>query len=185
MKAQKKNNILDLIFTNNDDLIINCRQIINSKLSDHNTILAKLSYGLEELRKKEKVNFSASNIPEYNLNEAYNEDWLRMIMILQKVNWQDKLKDKSVTEMVNTLNKDLEDVTEKVMTKIDGNPEKICLGDGSSNKIPKQVGNLFRQKKKASDALKTVTSVKKCLAMRAKVEKAEEELKNLYKERKV
>ena len=106
-------------------------------------------------------------------------------MILQKVNWQDKLKDKSVTEMVNTLNKELEDVTEKVMTKIDVNHEKICQGDGSSNKIPKQVRNLFRQKKKASDALKTVTSVKKCLAMRAKVEKAEEDLENLYKERKV
>ena len=99
-------------------------------------------------------------------------------MILQKVNWQDKLKDKSVTEMVNTLNKELEDVTEKVMTKIDVNHEKICQGNGSSNKIPKQVRNLFRQKKKASDALKTVTSVKKCLAMRAKVEKVEEELEN-------
>ena len=52
------------------------------------------------------------------------------------------------------------------------------------NKIPKKVRNLFRIKKKASDSLKTVQSVKKCLSLRAKIESSEEELKTLYLERK-
>ena len=48
-KGTRRQNILDLIFSNNDQLIIKCSQITNSKLSDHNTISVDLSYGLKPL----------------------------------------------------------------------------------------------------------------------------------------
>ena len=51
-------------------------------------------------------------------------------------------------------------------------------------KFQKKVRNLFRTKKKASDGLRTIQSVNKCLALRAKIENSEEELKTLYLERK-
>ena len=54
----------------------------------------------------------------------------------------------------------------------------------SKNKIPKKVRNLLRTKKKASDSLRTVQSVNKCLALRKKIENSEEELKSLYLVRK-
>ena len=47
------------------------------------------------------------------------------------------------------------------------------------NNIPKNVRTLFRRKIKASDGLKTVKSVKKCLELRKNLEKSEHELSNL------
>ena len=102
-------------------------------------------------------------------------------MVLRKGNWQEKLKDKTFTEMVNTLNKEC---NRKVMTRRDGNQGNTCPGDGSSIKILWQVRNVFRQKKKAFEGRKTVTSVRKCLAMRAVIENEEDDLASLYIERK-
>ena len=84
-----------------------CKQITNSKLSDHNTILAKLSYGLKPLERKEKINFASTKIPEYELKAADDEDWLRMNIILQQCNWEEKFKELSVTDMTNILCKEL------------------------------------------------------------------------------
>ena len=86
-EATRKNNILDLVFTNNIDVITTCQQIINSKLSDHNTLLAQLSYGLKQLEKKQKKNVASTKIPDFDLKAADKEDWLRMNMLLQQSNW--------------------------------------------------------------------------------------------------
>ena len=106
-EATRKANILDLVFTNNSELITMCKQITNSKLSDHNTILAKLSYGLKPLERKEKINFASTKIPEYELKAADDEDWLRMNITLQQCNWEEKFKELSVTDMTNILCKEL------------------------------------------------------------------------------
>ena len=183
--ATRKNNILDLVFTNNSELINQCQQIINANISDHNTILTKLSYGLKPLEKKEKKNFASTKIPEYEVKAADDEDWLRMNLILQSINWEEELSELSVTDMAHVLYKELEAATEKVMKKKSESKENKNDGNKTNNnKIPKQVRNLFRTKKKASDCLMVVTSVKKCLALRKRIENAEEELKTLYRERK-
>ena len=64
-EGTRRQNILDLIFTNDNQLIVNCSQIINENLSDHNTICAELSYGLKPLEEKKKTNFSSTIIMHY------------------------------------------------------------------------------------------------------------------------
>ena len=112
-----------------------------------------------------------------------------MNITLQQCNWEEKFKELSVTDMTNVLCKELEAVTEKTMKKKQDtkkiNEDKDDKEESySKNKIPKKVRNLFRTKKKASDSLRTVQSVNKCLALRKKIENSEEELKSLYLVRK-
>ena len=204
-QGTRRQNILDLIFTNNDQLITRCYQIINSTLSDHNTICCELSYGLKPLEQKGPINFSSTQIPEYDTAGADEEDWLRVNTLLQSIDWEAKFEGMSTTQMSECLLSELEKVVVKILkkksnfsniksadqgntllcgTKTENHISKISEITRSRNKIPKNVRTLFRKKKKASDGLTTVKSVKRCLELRKKLEKSENELKDLYKERK-
>ena len=55
----------------------------------------------------------------------------------------------------------------------------------SGNQIPRQVRAEMRRKKEASDGLKTVKSVQRCLKLRKKLKKSEVELRKMYSERKI
>ena len=55
----------------------------------------------------------------------------------------------------------------------------------SRNQIPRQVRAQMQRKKEASDGLKTVKSVQRCLNLWRKLLMAEEELKRMYIERKI
>ena len=185
-EATRKQNILDLIFTNNNNLIIRCRQVINAKLSDHNTIITELSYGLKQLENKQNKNFTTTTIPEYDFQGADDENWARMKSLLNVVEWEKEFENKSVHEMTNIFLKELVDKVEKTLEKKTSYEKvnKDKSSHSSNNRIPRRVRTLFRNKKNASNALKTVKSVKRCLNLRKKIEAAEEELKYLYSNRK-
>ena len=55
----------------------------------------------------------------------------------------------------------------------------------SKNHIPRQVRTQMRRKHEASKGLKTVTSVKRCLRLREKLENAENELKSMFMKKKI
>jgi len=185
-EGTRRKNILDLIFSNNDQLIIKCSQITNTKLSDHNTICAELSYGLKPLKEKKKVNFASTKVPEYDTRGADDEQWLRLNNLLNTIDWEDVFKEKSTTEMSEILFSEIEDKVDKIMNKKENQDEKECNQNenAGNNKIPRNVRTLFRKKKTASEKMKTVRSVTKCVALRKRIDNAEEELKQLYKKRK-
>ena len=116
-EATRKENILDLIFTNNQDLIVKCNQIQHSKLSDHKTNVALLSYNLKPQELQEKVNFATTAIPEYNTAGADDEDWLRASKLLDRVNWEEELKNLVEIDMANQILNKMEDVIIKTMHK--------------------------------------------------------------------
>ena len=145
-EATRKKNILDLIFTNNSDLIIKCRQVVNSKLSDHNTIITDLSYGPKELEKSQTRNFTSTTIPEYDSQGADNEEWGRINSLLETIDWNAQFEDKTVTEMTEILLKELEDKVEEVLQKKVNHFEETkeikddCLksNTNTNNKIPRE-----------------------------------------------
>ena len=53
----------------------------------------------------------------------------------------------------------------------------------SNNRIPKNIRKLFNQKKSATKSIFKSTAPKKCLALKNKIDKIEQELKNHYKTR--
>ena len=195
-------NLLDLFFTNDPLLVIRVRQMMNTKLSDHNTLVISLSYGMTEKEDK-KVNQADTEIPEYDLKNGDAEDWLRFNMLIKDINWEEMFRDKSVDEMSEILLKKCEDNVKKIFRGNDGKEEPILSpetlsqevlaetsvadDDGaqcgkyekkfkSKNKIPHVIRNLFRKKRKATQGIFTTRSAKKCLTLRRKVQFIEEKL---------
>ena len=85
-ETTRKENFLDLFFTNDPLLVVQVRQMIDTRLSDHSTILISLSYWMKELEDK-KVNHAITDIPDYDLRNWDQEDWMRLNMLIQDINW--------------------------------------------------------------------------------------------------
>ena len=79
-------NTLDLCFTNNHSLINFYRTIVNKSFSDHNTLEFDLNFSYNTEKKKEKKkNPYETKVPEYDTENADDEDWLRFQKALDKV----------------------------------------------------------------------------------------------------
>ena len=50
-KSTRNHKIIDLLFVNNDQLVINHDVIVNKKFSDHNTVITQLNISVENKRK--------------------------------------------------------------------------------------------------------------------------------------
>ena len=193
-EGTRKDRILDLVFTNDENLVLRCSQIQHAKLSDHNTTVATLSYNLKPLEIKEKENFATTVIPKYDTAGADEEDWLRANELLKSIDWQTEFEGKSETEMTNKLLYEMEQAVIKTMKKkhetqdeetgeYTENVNNVKKTFKSTNRIPRQIRTQMKRKQEASDGLKTVKSVRKCLKLREKLENAEEELKKMAKSR--
>jgi len=183
----RQNNLLDLVFCSDSNLIINHNQIINNQsFSDHNSIVVTLSLGLKHLEANQRINHSLTTIPEYDIKSGDEEDWLRMNMLLSKINWEEELKGLTVQEITDKLMLELETNVKLIFKKYDKNAkeeetevEKV----ESNNKIPKNIRKLFNQKRSATKRIFKSTSAKKCLALKIKIDDIEEKLKTHYKAR--
>ena len=196
-EGTRKEAILDLIFTSDESLVLQCTQINNVKLTDHKTCVAQLSYQSNPEKKEEKKNFKTTKIPEYDTAGADEEDWLRASKLLDMVSWKEVLANKSENEVANIILNKMEDVVMKTMhLKVTSEKHTNTLHEEgrqspetntfrSNNLIPRKVRKEMRRKFEASESLKTVTSVKRCLRLREKLEKAEDELKEMYNEKKL
>ena len=79
----RKENILDLLFTNS--MTIRGTEIIrnSSELSDHNTVVSTFVTAEKTEAGDEPVNYHKSDIPLYNLEEIDEEGWLKLTIYCQ------------------------------------------------------------------------------------------------------
>ena len=111
-------NILDLVFCSDPSLIVNCKQLINSRsFSDHNSLFIQLSYGLKHMEQHKRINHASTIIPDYNLIEGDIEDWARMNALLDQIDWENELEDKSVEQMTDFILGHLEDKVKLIFKK--------------------------------------------------------------------
>ena len=117
-KPTRGRNVLDLVFTNDHFLIHNYSIIVNSSLSDHNTICINLS--IKETSTPEpqqQKNNYFSKIAESNLKEADEEDWYRLNLLLNQINWDSILEELSPEESLNKFVSVLEENVDIVFKK--------------------------------------------------------------------
>ena len=81
----RKNNILDLVFSNSPNLINGYFTIVNKKNSDHNILKLNLKYSYKNEAKNIRKNPYSNKIYEYELLNAHEEDWIRYDVILTKL----------------------------------------------------------------------------------------------------
>ena len=75
--ATRKNNILDLVFTNSGSLVNGYSTIVNHRFSDHNILKVTLNYQYKSEAKVKRKNPYPNSIYEYDLMNASDEDWIR------------------------------------------------------------------------------------------------------------
>ena len=185
-KPTRKHNILDLVFTNNHYLINNYHMIVNNHLSDHYTICLSLNYENVKVEKiSRKINHYHSQLPEYNFRDADEEDWMRLNMEIDLIDWSTILADKSPDEMTKIF---LEILLEKVwlvFKKLSTFESTEKKDFSSNNKIPRQIRILMRNKRKLSESIQRTKSMRRCLNLRDKLESIEKELKESYDKRRI
>ena len=132
-----RRNILELIFTNNHELITSV-QVKPSEITDHEYIECETSYKLSAMG-KEHVHDNGTNLSTYNYETA---NWKNIKAELKKVNWQEILAEHESSE------EKLKVILEIVIKIIEENCTTFRNQRGShSNKIPKDRRVLFKKKK--------------------------------------
>ena len=118
--------------------------IVNSDLSDHYTMIINLNY--EKIKAegpRKKVNHYHTKIPEFNFLDADEEDWIRLNLELNQVDWSSILEEDSPDQMTNKfLSKLLEKVSLifKRLPQFDETENNMIKKNFSSkNKIPRKI----------------------------------------------
>ena len=170
-------NILDLISTNNADLIMCYKVTVNKKLSDHNTIEIRLNLTFNKEEKEEKVkNPYTTKIFEFDTAKASEEQFKRFEHLIDQFD-EDKLDDKSSEEQLDIIIKVMEEAVEmtiprkKLFEEVDDEANKVKT---SNNFIPKEVRNLMRRKNKLSNKVLSSKNWYKNYQVYLELEKVEE-----------
>ena len=191
-KPTRKQNILDLCFTNDHLLIHSYQTIINSLLRDHYTICINLNYKYTNTPDPKKINHYKTSIPEYDLKAGDEEDWLRLNLLLNQVDWQNILENLSPEESVSKFLTLLEEKVSMIFQRTPAFQQKEeqlkNQPEGrfrSENRIPKKIRNLMRNKSKLSKAVLKTKSVVRCVKLTEKLEEIELLLKSSYENRRL
>ena len=138
--ATRQENILDLVFTNNENIVDSYDTEINSKLSDHNTIQINLNIEDEKNDKETILNPYPNKIFEYNLMKGTEEDWIRYELIIEDYakDFEEKSKEENTTEKYDRMIKIIEEAVTLIFEKKEQfkNPEEKTR---RGNRIPKKV----------------------------------------------
>ena len=185
--ATRCNNILDLISTNNPDLIICYKVTVNKKLSDHNTIEIRLNFTFNNVEKEEKVkNPYTTKIFEFDTENASEEQFKRFEHLMDQFD-EDKLDDLNPDEQLDVIIKVMEEAVEKTIPRkkmFEEINEIDKLNKKSSNNfIPKTVRTLMKRKSKLSKKILNSKNWYKNYQVYLELEKVENDLDNHYKER--
>ena len=104
----RKENILDLVFTNTTELINRCKTTVNTKMSDHNTLHIYMNID-DERKDEKKKNPYPNNIFEFDLMKGTEEDWIKYETMLEKkaeefeLNMKDKTTDEQLEKFIETI----------------------------------------------------------------------------------
>ena len=143
-------NVLDLIFTNNPNLINYYSTIVNSKLSDHNTLEVNMNFTYNQEVKNEKVtNPYNTKIFEYNSNEADDEDWERFKQYLEDVDVETEFDGMNANDGLKRIYFLLEKASDICLKKkVEFEDEDDGLKRKKGSFIPKKVRKLMSKKEK-------------------------------------
>ena len=182
-KPTRNQNILDLCFTNDHFLIHDYQTIVNSKLSDHYTICINLNYEkMRKLKNGKKTNHYETSVPEFDLKAGDDEDWMRINLLLNETRWESLMENMSAEESLLTFLKVVEQNVSLVFTK-KSETNQPSGGFTNKNKIPREIRNLMRKKRKLSKVTLRAKSHSRLLKLREELENIELKLQTSYETR--
>ena len=167
-----RRNILELIFTNNHELLTSIH-VQPSEITDHEYIRCETSYVLSTVT-KERVPDSETNLSAYNYESA---NWNNIKTALKRINWPEVLSEHKKSE------EKLKVILEIVIKIIEENCTTFRNQRGShSNNIPKDRRVLFRSKRKLNKELQKWITPNRKKQIEEAIGKIDKKLLNSYKE---
>ena len=136
-------NILELIFTNNHELVSNI-YIEPSKITDHKYIICETTYKYS-LNQPSQADIQDINLSSYNYLKA---DWVTIKAKLTEIKWEE------ILGKYKTLEEKLEIILEFVISIVDEHCEKFKQRMANRKNIPRDRRTLHRKKKKIKKRLK-------------------------------
>ena len=169
-------NTLELIFTNNHELISNI-YVETSKITDHKYIVCETSYSHSIDEQKPEVNHDI-NLSSYNYLKA---DWKSIKSKLNEIKWLE------ILEKYNTSEEKLNIILEIITTIIEEHCPKFKHEKGANRKnIPRDRCILLRRKKKLrAKLLKKNVSVKRKDTIEKSIVSIDQELLSSLKNQRI
>ena len=178
----RNRNILDLMFSNNHQLIHDYSVICNSRLSDHYIVKFCLNYEQNMTKTtSKKKSFYKTKLNEYDFFNASEELWLRFNLLMTQINFEDLFKDSSTDEMLKKFYDAVEATVDIVFDKKEDPATKNDFS--SANKIPRNIRVLMRRKSNLSKSILNSKSGKKISNLKLSLQEVELQLENHYKKR--
>ena len=185
--ATRKDNILDLVFTNSDEVINGCSTIINRQFSDHNTLRISLNYQYRNEVKLQRKNPYPNSIYEYDLMKATDENWVRYDILLSKLSedFDIKIQNEDTQARLMRFYNVIEEAVKTLFEKKDAFKPEEEKERSKGNKIPKNMRLLSRKKTMISKKILKSSSGVKTLKLMLNLENIEKELEISYKSMKI
>ena len=180
----RNRNILDLMFANNHLLINNYSVVCNSRLSDHYIVKFDVNYEQKVKTTEKSKDFYKTRLNEYDFFNASDELWLRFNLLIMNINFEEIFRNLSTSQMLEKFYEVIEDTVDIIFEKKEALKEKEKDIFKSSNRIPRNVRILMRNKSKLSKSILSSKSGKKITALRFKLQKIESDLEDHYRKRK-
>ena len=139
LKPTRGQNILDLVLSNNLNMVGEASVLISKSISDHNLLEIPINHSFnqpKELKVKERP--YTTKIHEYELHEADAEDWMRYEALMEEKDWNLASQGLDVEGKVKVFYEILEDVVSKVFKDKKEFSEVKLESKRSKNKIPKE-----------------------------------------------
>ena len=130
-------NCLDLVLTNYSSIVSNMRILAPLGSSDHNSLAFDLDINVQtSVNNKEKFNFKKGDYDKYRL-------------LLSKIDWDSKFRNKNCNEMWETFKDNLENLQNVCIPKVKTRSGNIKHKPAGFNEI----GKLIKEKHKANNVL--------------------------------
>ena len=131
-------NVLDLLFTNNEDLLYNISRQATA-LSDHYLITGYTRHNFQLSPNNIPASDDTPSLSAFNLNKA---NWTEIRCFLSKIDWDEILKEKSNTDIIDILSSILYEALELFCPRYKNPPGRTNYA------IPRDRRILFRQRKR-------------------------------------
>ena len=166
----REKNILDLVFTNNEE-IIHHYDITKTIMSDHNLIELTLNYNCTTQDKEENYPSKPSTV--FDKLNLYKADWKSLTTLLNDVNWEKEFNDLNTVEKLERFNAILSGCCKNtVPRKRSSKPMK--------SRVPHKRKVLMRKRCKTKRKLKATTSLPARKKLEKKLQEIEQNLKSSH-----
>ena len=172
-KPTRGSNLLDVILTNDRDLLLQCDTIENVNYSDHKLVRITLTVDTSgEVKQTSNLEYP-SKIPLYNWRQGDQDQWEEYTSLLDSKDWISETKDLDLNEKIEYLNDIMEEAVSRVFeTKDRRRPEKRI--------IPPSVRKLQTRKLKLSKSIQKTRCPVRIQDLRKEYMEVEDKLKISY-----